>query len=161
MAAGPSRKGTPDLDQFRKHNLGWLLLQISDDFFGRTGPGLFARGHAKMRTQYATVLTLLPLEGARITDLASDAGVTKQAMALTVADLEELGYVRREADPTDGRAKIVRLSEKGLDMLREAQEVLEGTWKEYAAMIGERRLSALRSGLDDLLEEIRAERKKR
>lgn len=158
MAARGARRGRPDLDQFRKHNLGWLLLQISDDFFARVGPRILARGHPKMRTQYATVLTLLPLEGARITELAAAAGVTKQAMALTVAALDEIGYVERAPDPADGRAKIVRLSEEGLALLSDAQEVLEEAWTEYADMIGERQLRALRDGLDALLDEIRADR---
>ena len=153
-----SREGARDLDQFRKHNLGWLLLQISDDFFGFVGPQLAARGHTRMKTQHATVLTLLPLEGARITELARAAGITKQAMALTVDDLETFGYLERVPDPEDGRAKIVRLSAAGLSMLRDAQEAVGGAWKRYAAMIGERELRSLRKGLDDLLEHIEASR---
>ncbi|MDG2304411.1 MAG: winged helix DNA-binding protein [Candidatus Binatia bacterium] len=154
MATKRSRNGAPDLDQFRKHNLGWLLLQISDDFFRFVGPQLAARGHTLMRTQHATVLTLLPLEGARITDLARAAGITKQAMALTVGDLEKFGYLERAPDPSDGRAKIVRLSEAGLGMLRDAQEAVEGAWKRYAGMVGERQLRSIRKGLDELLEQI-------
>lgn len=111
-----------------------------------------------MRTQHATVLTLLPLEGSRITELARAAGITKQAMALTVADLEKFGYLERAPDPADGRAKIVRLSPAGLDMLRDAQEAVAGAWKRYAEMVGERQLRSLRKGLDDLLGQIEAAR---
>ncbi len=161
MARRRSRKGAPDLDQFRKHNLGWLLLQISDDFFRFVGPQLAARGHTLMRTQHATVLTLLPLEGARITDLARAAGITKQAMALTVADLEKFGYLERAPDPADGRAKIVRLSPVGLGLLRDAQESIDGAWKRYAEMVGEHQLESLRKGLDALLDEIQAGRGRR
>ncbi len=111
-----------------------------------------------MRKQHATVLTLLPLDGARITDLARAAGITKQAMALTVGDLEKFGYVERLPDPSDGRAKIVRLSQSGLGMLRDAQDAVEGAWKRYAGMVGERQLRSLRKGLDELLEQIEAAR---
>lgn len=156
MASRSSRQGAPDLDQFRKHNLGWLLLQISDDFFRVVGPKLAARGHTLMRTQHATVLTLLPLEGARITDLARAAGITKQAMALTVADLEKFGYLERLPDPADGRAKIVRLSPDGLGLLSDAQEAVEEAWGRYAGMVGERQLRSLRKGLDELLAQIEA-----
>lgn len=156
MAGRILRKDLPDLDQFRKHNLGWLLLQISDDFFCFVGPQIVARGHTRIRTQHATVLTLLPLEGARITDLAKAAGVTKQAMALTVTDLEKVGYVERTPDPDDGRAKIVRLSESGLRLLRDAQDAVGRAWRRYADMVGEGQLRALREGLDALLEGIEA-----
>ena len=159
MPGKSARKATPDLDQFRKHNLGWLLLQISQDFFGFTGPEFAARGHDQMRKQHGTVLTLLPLEGARITDLARAAGITKQAMALTVAELEKYGYVERAADPADGRAKIVRLSQRGLDLLRDAEDVVTRAWERYADMVGERALGRLRDGLDDLLQKIEASRR--
>lgn len=146
-----AERAASNLDQFRQHNLGWLLLQISDDFFRFVGPQLVGRGHTRMRTQHATVLTLLPLEGARITELARAAGITKQAMALTVAELEKLGYLERAPDPNDGRAKILRLSPTGLELLRDAQEAVAGAWKRYAEMVGERQLQSLRKGLDGLL----------
>lgn len=158
MASRSPRKDAPDLDQFRKHNLGWLLLQISDDFFRSVGPQIIAAGHTRIRTQHATVLALLPLEGARITDLARAAGVTKQAMALTVADLEKHGYLERTPDPDDGRAKIVRLSAHGLELLRDAQDAVGSAWKRYAKMVGDRQLRALRKGLDELLGQIEASR---
>jgi len=60
------------------------------------------------------VLTMVPLEGGlRLTDLAAVAGMTKQAMGEFVADLAADGYVVVEPDPTDRRAKLVRLTDQG------------------------------------------------
>lgn len=158
MAKRNARRRAPDVDQFRRHNLGWLLLRISQDFFRRVGPEFGRRGHQGMQNPHGTVLALLPLEGARITELARAAGVTKQAIAISIDELERLGYVERIKDPADGRAKIVRLSEAGLALLCDAQEIVEGVWDEYAEMVGPRELLALREGLDGLLEHIDVKR---
>jgi DNA-binding MarR family transcriptional regulator len=65
----------------------------------------------------ARLTVLQPLftrpEGARITDLAAWAHVTKPAMVYLVNHLEAHGYVERTADPVDGRAQRVRITERG------------------------------------------------
>src|SRR3954452_3404873 len=48
-----------------------------------------------------------------IGDLAARMGVSQQAASKAVADLERRGYVRREADPADGRARHAALTERG------------------------------------------------
>jgi DNA-binding MarR family transcriptional regulator len=47
------------------------------------------------------------------TKLARAFQVTKGAMTYTLQHLEELGYVTIEADPTDARGKIVRVTKAG------------------------------------------------
>src|SRR6187402_1354368 len=48
-----------------------------------------------------------------IGELAARLGVSQQAASKSVADLERRGYVRREADPADGRARRAALTERG------------------------------------------------
>ena len=45
-----------------------------------------------------------------IGELAARLGVSQQAASKSVADLERRGYVRREADPADGRARRAALT---------------------------------------------------
>src|SRR5947209_7292090 len=52
-------------------------------------------------------------DGTRLTVLAARAGITYQAMAQLVVELEERGIVERVPDPSDGRARLVRLTEEG------------------------------------------------
>src|SRR6476660_3832202 len=60
------------------------------------------------------VLSMVPVEGGRrLTDLATVADMTKQAMGEFVADLAAGGYVTVEPDPADRRAKLVRLNPRG------------------------------------------------
>lgn len=56
----------------------------------------------------------LGIEGESPTRLARAFQVTKGAMTYTLQQLEELKYVRIEADPADARAKIVRVTKAGV-----------------------------------------------
>src|SRR3954465_1811420 len=47
----------------------------------------------------------------RLTELAHNAGMTKQAMGALVDQAEAWGLVRREADPKDARGRIVRFTD--------------------------------------------------
>ncbi len=142
------------IDDFRRHNLGWLLLRLGQDFLDRARVEWRERGYKGIQNAHMTVMEHLPLEGARITDLAVRAGVTKQAMGQLVDELERLGFVERIGDPSDQRAKIVRFTEAGLALLNEARDIVAKIWWEYADELGEDRLTRVHIGLDKLLEGI-------
>ena len=139
------------LATFGRHNIGVLLQQLSRDFERRARNTLRGRGHTRLQPSHQVVFASLGRTGTRLTDLAQRAGMTKQAMGQIVDDLERLGYVERTPDPADGRAKIVRFTAAGLDFVCDAAEVLDGIWREYAALLGERELDQLQSTLRKLL----------
>jgi DNA-binding MarR family transcriptional regulator len=143
-----------DLDKFRKYNLGWLLLEISHDFFNRSSREFHKRGITDLSAAHSNVLIHLPLDGARITELASQAGVTKQAISLIVDELERLRYVERVPDPSDGRAKLVRFTKGGLTLLGQSREIVTNVWGQYAEALGKRRLDNLHRELEALLENV-------
>ncbi len=67
-------------------------------------------------------------------DLAHQQHVTEQTIGRTLARLETTGHVRRRADPSDGRRRVVELTEAGSSLLREmyssgeriTDEILDG-----------------------------------
>ena len=62
--------------------------------------------------------------------------IRKPSVVYLVDDLVRLGYVRREADPTDGRAVLVRPTDHGRDAHRVIETVTEqiaANWKRDAA----------------------------
>jgi DNA-binding MarR family transcriptional regulator len=88
--------------------------------------------------------------GVRLTDLAEQAQITKQACGELVGQLERAGYVERVPDPTDARARLVRPAARG----REAQHVarvmerrIDQEWEQH---LGTRRMAELRKALADL-----------
>jgi DNA-binding MarR family transcriptional regulator len=57
-------------------------------------------------------------------ELAEHLGVTASTMSLTLKRLEEVGYIRRDRDPSDRRVTNVRLTEAGA-RVRNAQTLLD------------------------------------
>jgi len=154
--APPRRNRTIDeiersLAIFGRRNIGVLLQQLSRDFERRARGTLQARGHTELLPSHQVVFRSLGRNGTRLTMLAQQAGMTKQAMGQIVDDLEQLGYVERTPDPEDGRAKIVRFTATGLHFVCDAAEVLDQIWREYAGLVGARELNHLQDGLLELL----------
>jgi len=131
-------------------NLLQPLALLASDFRGRIRAGLQARGHALLPSQSA-VLVHLRIEGSRPSALAERAGMSKQAMGKLIDELEAVGYVEKARDPTDGRARIIRFTDRGLAMLADSAQIIEDIWRDYASLVGENRLSALRDELTGLL----------
>jgi DNA-binding MarR family transcriptional regulator len=59
-------------------------------------------------------------DGVRMADLPARCGLTRQAVHQFVEALELDGVLRREADPDDRRGRVVRYTETGLAILRDA-----------------------------------------
>lgn len=99
------------------------------------------------------LLARLAPDGTRISELAEQAQVTKQTATALVDRLEASGYVERVADPRDGRARVVRLTEMAQERLapiaRREEERLEAEW---SAHLGQDAMVALRAALTRLRE---------
>jgi DNA-binding MarR family transcriptional regulator len=98
----------------------------------------------------ARVLARVGSKGTRITDLAEQARVTKQSAASLVEQLEKAGYVERVPDPTDGRARLVRLTARLQRVAEAADAEVERVLAEWADHVGEDRLEQLHETLRDL-----------
>jgi len=79
----------------------------------------------------------MPPEGIRLTMLADAALMTKQSMGYLVDDLEALGYVERAPDPTDRRAKVVRLTARGRAVEETVRQVIQQIEADWAARLGQ------------------------
>lgn len=92
-------------------------------------------------------------DGTRITDLAEQAGVTKQTAGALVDELERTGYVVRKPDPSDARARLVFLSERGKRLCAAAAvEVtkVEAEWREHVGPEAYRRLRDMLMSLREI-----------
>jgi len=84
-------------------------------------------GHGLSMSESMT-LGRLEREGPATTaELARAESVKPQSMGSTIAQLEELGLVERQADPQDGRRMIVSVTEKGREVRIRASEA-KHTW---------------------------------
>jgi len=146
-----------DLDRFRKSNIGQPLLEVAKDFQKRALAGFDAEGHAGLQPAHQAVLTHLRIAGTRLTELARRASMSKQAMGQLVDEVERLGYVERVSDPSDGRAKIVRFTPAGLELIKDGTDIATAIQREYAELIGKKKLNLLREILEELHPKTRAE----
>ena len=102
-------------------------------------------------TQARVAARIAPL-GSRVSELAQQARVTKQSAAVLVEQLEAAGYVERAPDPTDGRARLVRLTTRALRLTQVADAEVERVLAEWADHVGEERLRQMNETLRDLRE---------
>ncbi len=134
---------------WRQRNIGRLLNDAFRHFQGRVLTLLAAEGFDDVRAAHLHVTRNLDLGGTRATDLAARAGMTKQAMGELVEQCVARGLVLREPDPADGRAKILRFSDRGLQLLEALRRAVVAAQAEMGAQLGEARLQAVLDALAD------------
>lgn len=77
-------------------------------------------------SQISALATIESLGVIRISDLAARESLSAPVATRIVASIEEMGYLERIDDATDGRACLIRLTTKG-------QRVLKDLWNERTA----------------------------
>jgi DNA-binding MarR family transcriptional regulator len=90
------------------------------------------------------------IDSRRVTELAAWAGMTKQSMHELIGHLERTGYVRREPDPSDSRARPVRLTERGVELERDVVAASSRLHLRWLQQLGEPRFASLWSALEEL-----------
>jgi DNA-binding MarR family transcriptional regulator len=111
------------------------------------------RGAVEVTPTQARALLLVDRTGTRLTELAARAGVTKQAMMQMIDELQGNGFLRRTPDPEDGRAKMVRLTARGLRQRATARQALAAVEARIKRRLGNRRYDVLRMLLEELTTE--------
>ncbi|MFT5484165.1 MAG: DNA-binding MarR family transcriptional regulator [Halieaceae bacterium] len=126
------------MSNFPKHELGQTLMLALSDFQRRLDADLAQRGIRGIRARHRRVFMHLERDGAsRSVDLAEKIGVRPQSMMKTIHELESSGLVRRCADPSDSRAKLVEFTEEGQTLIDELTRSTETVWEQYAARAGQ------------------------
>ena len=133
----------------------WIPLPALLDDASATGFREFRRrlaeaGHPTIRPGHGCVFRFVEEEGSRLTDLAERSGLTKQAVGEVVADLEGLGYVERAPDPEDGRAKLIKLTERGADALETGRAIFREMERDWGERLGAERVAVMRELLEEL-----------
>jgi DNA-binding MarR family transcriptional regulator len=106
-------------------------------------------GFGDVREGHGCVFGFIDVEnGSRLTDLAEAAGFTKQAVGEAVSELERLGYLERAACPEDGRAKIIRLTDRGRDAASTGRRIFAEIEAEWADEVGEELVRAMREAAE-------------
>lgn len=143
-----------DLANRLSNNLARLVTEFAKDYNSRVLIAIHAQGYEDIRASHSAVFNNLGLGAVRVTELAERAQVTQQAMGKMLKELERLGYVARDIDDVDRRAKVIRLTERGVDFIRSCMEVTERVRADYATLIGAEQLAQLEVLMQDSMRKI-------
>jgi DNA-binding MarR family transcriptional regulator len=113
-----------------------------------------AAGLDMLQAQHLTVLRVLDADsdGTRITELARDADVSRQAVQQIVAQLARLGIVETLTDPRDARARLVRYTPRGRAGYLRCMDAFAEIERDYQKRLGNSRMSQLKNALRTLAE---------
>lgn len=133
-----------------ERSLSRLLLEAFRALDGEIEASLRDRGASDLRPGQARALILIDRSGTHLSELAQRAQITKQAMMQVVDELESMGCVRRTPDLGDGRAKIVRLTAKGLRHRAGARKAVAAVEVRARRRLGGRRYEGFKVALEEL-----------
>jgi DNA-binding MarR family transcriptional regulator len=125
-----------------------LLATAADDFSRELFERVVAAGYGDLRPGHGCVFGNIDPDGSRLTDLAERARMTKQSVGEVASDLEARGYVERVSDPHDGRAKIIRLTDRGREAQAIGRALIEDLERDWGERFGADRVAALREALE-------------
>ena len=94
--------------------LGALLRVPWDALRRRIQEQLAAQGHPRIGLRHMWVFQYPGPDGERPSVLAERARISRQAINKLINELEAAGYLTRDIDPADGRARLVYLTPRGM-----------------------------------------------
>jgi DNA-binding MarR family transcriptional regulator len=130
--------------------IGALLRMPWEHVLRRMLERLHEHGFDDLDAPHLNVLLYPGPQGARPSELATQRGMSKQAVNYLLGQLERLGYLERRTDPHDRRSKRVVLTRRGElagHTIREAVSEIERDWEKQ---LGPKRFAQLRGLLLEL-----------
>ncbi len=133
------------------YDLTLLLLLGSRAMIDNLHKHLAALGYEDLRPAHGFAFHRLAPVGATGNELAEFLDITKQAASEMVDYLEQHGYVARQSHPKDRRGKIVTLTDRGWNCIRETEAILSRLEAQWTAIIGAKHMEDLRTDLRQLI----------
>lgn len=135
-------------DDLPDHLFRWsdaLGRRLSREMKAIASPDLEAIGGRRAR-----LLQIIPVDGMRVTDLASRAGVTKQAIGQLVDTLEELGLVQSTPSTSDRRVRWVARTPAGDAVVDQTLALIAEAEDRLRAEVGRTRFDAMLATMREL-----------
>jgi DNA-binding MarR family transcriptional regulator len=139
---GMTRSGKPDI--------GILLLLADQEFVRELREQVAAQGFDDQGRSDGFVFRTLSAGPTTISGLAERLEITKQGAGQIVDDMERRGYVERRPDPSDARAKLLHLTERGEAALATARKFHQTYERRLRKRFGDEAIDTLRDVLTDV-----------
>jgi len=132
--------------------VGALLRVPAQAIPRRIIQGLNAAGFEGLSSPPMAVLQFPGPDGVRPGTLAERAGMSKQAMNQLLRSLENLGYIVRSDAPEEGRARVIRFTERGRAAYAKVHDILRDIEREWSAELGPKDFAQLKALLSRVWE---------
>lgn len=109
--------------------------------------GLKAHGWQNVSRSQSLILLNIAFGVQRASVLASNLGISRQAISQMLAEMQKAKLVEMRADPDDGRAQIVVFSRESASLRDDAMKILAQIEGRLNERVGKRRLAVLREAL--------------
>jgi DNA-binding MarR family transcriptional regulator len=129
-----------------------LMFIASRAAANRIFEALQDKGFSDVTIAQSRLMMGIDPDGTRLSVLAERAQIAKQTATALVDKLERAGYVERVADPTDGRARLVRMTARAKSAIPHARAEEQRIEEEWRAHLGDKRMKQLREALTELRE---------
>jgi DNA-binding MarR family transcriptional regulator len=130
--------------------IGALMRIPVDAVYARMLADLHVAGFTDLVPAHFAVLRYPGPDGRRPSELAAEAGTTRQAMNYLLGQLEQGGYLLRDHDPGDRRSRRVHLTERGNAVARTIRATVASIETDLERELGPEHFAQMRERLTEL-----------
>lgn len=127
--------------------LGQVLLNANQWISSGMIHLMHERGHTELGPAHLTFFSHLNCGVTQASDVARRMGISRQAVYKITKELQEMDILSLEADPDDGRQKIISMTERGERVALDSRACLEVIEGRLAEKIGQENFDTLFSVL--------------
>lgn len=141
--------------------VGQLLVRLLREFRKELGAPRAEHGYSDVRDAHLQIFGNIGTGNIRLTELAARAQLSLAATSELVNELESLGYLARTADDRDRRAKLIVLTERGHDLMRDAGTRVAEIEAVWSGIVGAERFEAACTVMQELLDTVDSDNARR
>ena len=143
--ARTARKIARDCPTIRARQASRVLTRVYDDVLRPVGLQM---------SQFSVLVQIAAYgeAGATITSLAAELVMDRTTLTRNLRPLERAGLLRVARAPGDARARVVLLTHRGEKIIETAYPLWDAALHRVRALLGPRKLNALRAQLSELIE---------
>lgn len=134
--------------------VGQLLARLLSEFRRDLLEPVAGTEFDDVRETHLQIFGHIRMGGVRLTELGARAQLSLAATSELVNELVRLGYLKREPDPTDGRAKLIQLTDRGITLMSLAGHRVLDMERRWADHVGDRRFADMTATMQDLLAKL-------
>lgn len=134
--------------------VGQLLARLLNEFRRDLLAPVAGTEYDDVREAHLQIFGNIRMGGVRLTELAARAQLSLAATSELVNDLVTRGYLRRDPDPADGRAKLIQLTDRGIALMAAAGHQVMDIERRWGELVGEARFAHMTATMQDLLDEL-------